>query len=298
LRTPRYTKPLVNAQAASSDFDKTKEHFGLSSRTSRSKQTHALKRWLVLAAWPPELAELHRLLKRGPLEKRVVARAAGVGLVEAAIGSTAAIAEMKPEAVIFVGTAGLYPNRRPDLGRAGVVAARRLVLSADGVAAGDAYLPPALPATQETTLALRRIAAATGLLMADVACPLAITSRPAPAGRRAHTPTSDIENLEAFAVARAAAVAGLPFAAILGISNSVGPTAHAEWKRNTTRAAAAACRAALEVIAKATGSYGAQSMEQPAGSKPALAARLNRTSMARRASGAIVRVSSLAYIPR
>jgi nucleoside phosphorylase len=242
----------VNAQAASSDFDKNKDYFKLRSRTARTKKACALRPWLVLAAWPPELAELHRLLKREPLGKRVVARAAGVGLIEAAIGATAAIAEVKPEAVIFVGTAGLYPNRRPDFALAGVAAARRLVLSADGVTTGDAYLPPALPAAQETTLALRRIAAATGLLMADVACPLAITSRPAPAGRRAHTPTSDLENLEAFAVARAAALAGLPFAAILGISNIVGPSAHAEWKRNATRAAAAACRAALEVIERAT----------------------------------------------
>ena len=241
----------MNAQAASSNVDKNKDHLRLRSRNSRTKQTRALKRWLVLAAWPRELAELHRLLKRGPLGKRVVARAAGVGLIEAAIGATAAIAEINPEAVIFVGTAGLFPNRRPDLALAGVAATRRLVLSADGVTTGDAYFPPALPAAQETTLAVRRIAAATGLLMADVACPLAITSRPAPAGRRAHTPTSDLENLEAFAVARAAAAAALPFAAILGISNSVGPSAHAQWKRNATRAAAAACRAALEVIEKA-----------------------------------------------
>ena len=45
-------------------------------------------------------------------------------------------------------------------------------------------------------------------------------------------------------------------------------------------------------------SYGAHSIEQPAGSKRALAARSKRTSMARRESGAIARVSSLAYIPR
>ncbi len=221
------------------------------SRTGRSKQRHAPKLWLVLAAWPPELAELHRLLKRRPIGKRVFVRTAGVGLVEAAIGATAAIAEVKPDAVIFVGTAGLYPNRRPDLGWAGVAAARRLVLSADGVASGQAYLPPALPSAQETTLTLRRVAAATGLLMADVACPLAITSRPAPVGLHGRVQASDLENLEAFAVARAAAAAGLPFAAVLGISNSVGPSAHAEWKRNATRAAAAACRAALEVIERA-----------------------------------------------
>jgi len=97
-------------------------------------------------------------------------------------------------------------------------------------------------------VALRRIAAASGLLLADVACPLAITSRPAPVKRGSRAPACDVENLEAFAVARAAAAADLPFAAILGISNAVGPSAHAAWKRNATRAAAAACRAALEVI--------------------------------------------------
>ena len=186
------------------------------------------------------------------MRNRVVARATGVGLVEAAIGATAAIAEVKPGAVMFVGTAGSYPGLRPDLALAGVVAARRLVLSAGGVATGDAYLPPTLPATQETTLALRRVAAAAGLLMADVACPLAITSRSAALGRRARAPVCDVENLEAFAVARAAATAGLPYVAILGISNAVGPSAHAAWKRNATRAAAAACRAALEVIERAT----------------------------------------------
>jgi nucleoside phosphorylase len=217
---------------------------------SQTNQTRAQRRWLVLAAWPPELAEFRRLLKASPTGKHVAMRTAGVGLVEAAIGATTAIAEVKPDAVMFVGTAGSYPGRRPDLALAGVVTARRLFLLADGVATGDAYLPSALPATQETTVALRRIAAGAGLLMADVACPLAITSRPAQARRGDRAPACDVENLEAFAVARAAAAADLPFAAILGISNTVGPSAHAAWKRNATRAAAAACRAALEVIGR------------------------------------------------
>ena len=216
------------------------------SRSDHTAKMHAHKRWLVLAAWPPELLTLRRLLAQKPM--RVVARAAGVGLVEAAIGATAAIAELKPDAIMFVGTAGSYPFLRPDLALAGVVAVRCLLLSADGVASGEAYLPASLPARQETTLSLRRAAAATGLLMADVACPLAITSGSATVGRRARTPACDVENLEAFAVARAAARAGLPFAAILGISNAVDPSAHAAWKRNAARAAAAACRAALEVI--------------------------------------------------
>ena len=215
---------------------------------SRKDQARTYRRWLVLAAWPPELAELLRLLKRQPAGRHVVARAAGVGLVEAAIGATAAIADVKPDAVVFVGTAGRYPGVRPDLALAAVVAARRLVLSADGVADGDAYFPSVLPVQQESTLALRRIAAATGLLMADVACPLAITSRPVGVGRRSRVPDCDVENLEAFAVARAAATAGLPFAVVLGLSNTVGPSAHAAWKRNANRAAAAACRAAFELV--------------------------------------------------
>jgi len=194
---------------------------------------------------------MRRLLRHRLASTVVVARAVGVGLVEAAIGATAAIAQVKPDAVMFVGTAGIYPGRRPDLALAGVVAARCLVLSADGVAAGDAYLPSALPATQETSVALRRIAAATGLLMADVACPLAIALRPATAGRGGRSSLCDVENLEAFAVARAAMTAGVPFAAVLGISNVVGPSAHAAWKRNATRAAAAACRAACAAIERA-----------------------------------------------
>ena len=222
------------------------------SQTDQTYHKDAPRRWLVLAAWPPELTELRRLLKQRGAGKHVVARTAGVGLVDAAIGATTAIAEVKPDAVMFIGTAGSYPGARPDLPLAGVVAARRLFLAADGTATGDAYLPSALPAEQETTASLRRIAVAAGLLLADVACPLAITCRPAAVGRSARAPAFDVENLEAFAVARAAVAGGLPFAAILGISNAVGPSAHRAWKRNATRAAAAACRAALDVIERST----------------------------------------------
>ena len=114
------------------------------SPTDQTDRTRALRRWLVLAAWPPELAEFRRLIGRKRTGRQVVARTAGVGLVEAAIGAATAIADVKPEAVMFVGTAGLYPDRRPDLALAGAVAARRLVLMADGVASHHAYLPPAM----------------------------------------------------------------------------------------------------------------------------------------------------------
>jgi len=73
-----------------------------------------------------------------------------------------------------------------------------------------------------------------------VACPLAIT-RTAALARRIAATGAALENLEAFAVARAAAAARLPFAAVLGVSNIVGPRAHAEWRANHLAASRAAC---------------------------------------------------------
>ena len=80
-----------------------------------------------------------------------------------------------------------------------------------------------------------------------VACPLAITRPSAALGRRiAEATGATLENLEAFAVARAAAAAGVDFAAVLGVANRVGPTGHDEWQRHHR----AASRAACELVAR------------------------------------------------
>lgn len=42
----------------------------------------------------------------------------------------------------------------------------------------------------------------------------------------------EVEHMETFAVAWACESAGVPFAAILGVTNDVGPGAHAEWLAN------------------------------------------------------------------
>lgn len=173
----------------------------------------------------------------GDLGARIVARAAGVGLVEAGIGAARAIAAVKPRAVIFVGTAGSYDRLIP-IGAA--VVARRLKLASTAVLRDEGYLPAVLPADAETDPRLRR-ALAGDLPVVDVACPLAITSTRAAARRLAGL--GAVENLEAFAVARAAAA--LPFAAVLGVSNAVGPRAHAQWRQHAKPAAAAACEAVL-----------------------------------------------------
>ncbi len=214
------------------------------------KRSRPAPRWLVLSAWEPELSGLQRGLAHMPAAARrsVTVRPAGVGMVEAAVGATRAIADSQPTAVVFVGTAGLYPGRRPDLGLAQVVGARRILLVDAAVMRGQAFVPAPLPIATEVTRSLRERLARQGVLLGDVACPIGITKSLTTARQVAREHDCDVENLEAFAVARAAAAAGLPFAALLGISNAVGPAGHREWKRHAAIAADAACRAALSLI--------------------------------------------------
>jgi nucleoside phosphorylase len=198
---------------------------------------------LVLSAWEPELAPLRRLLRtRVGHDNDVALAAVGVGTVDAAVGATLAIARMNPRRVIFVGTAGVYPAsaRALPIGTAALAGELRLVSTA--ALRGDAYTPAPLVSTAETTPALRERMERTSEPppVATVACPVAITQTAALARRIAATGAA-LENLEAFAVARAATAARRPFAAVLGISNVVGPRAHAEWRANHQAASRAAC---------------------------------------------------------
>ena len=154
--------------------------------------------------------------------------------------------------MIFVGTAGVYPGaaaRALPIGAAAVAGELRLVSTA--TLRGDAYHPAPLVATAEATPALRASLARAGATrrapVATVACPLAITQTTALARRIAATGAA-LENLEAFAVARAAAAARLPFAAVLGVSNVVGPKAHAEWRANHLAASRAACHVVWSLL--------------------------------------------------
>ena len=202
---------------------------------------------LVVSAWEPEVAPLRRRLRRGRAgTTRVECRPVGVGAVEAAAGAARALAEIQPAQVIFVGTAGRYPGaataRALPIGA--VALPDELLLVSTAALRGDGYLPAPL---------VQRAAAAPALLAAlwaaappsgwrgAAATPLAITRTQALGRRIARASGAAVENLEAFAVARAAARAGVPMAAALGIANSVGPEAHAEWRRHHTAASRAAC---------------------------------------------------------
>ena len=193
---------------------------------------------LIVSAFAPELAPLVAWLGTRPRRAGVVCQPAGIGAGDAAAGAAAAIARTRPRAVIFVGTAGSY-GERPAIGA--VAVARRITLAATAVLRGDAYLPGPMPDEVMTDAGLRRALRRAGRAqVADVATTVGITRRRALATRLAATGAT-VENLEAFAVARAAARAALPFAAVLGIANRVGPNAHREWRANSQTATEAAC---------------------------------------------------------
>jgi futalosine hydrolase len=209
--------------------------------------------WLILAAWRPELAHLRASLPGLPVRARrkVTLAAVGVGLVEAGIGATRLLVEQRPAAVLLVGTAGVYPGNRGTLplGVAAVIDKIRLLPVL--LPGNHAYLPAIVPARARSSPALvRALCKTAGLPRAAAACPLAITASPRAAAAAAKISGCALENLESFAVARAAAAAGVPFAAILGIANHVGPQGHREWKLNAARAAAAACDAVLAMLGK------------------------------------------------
>ena len=203
-------------------------------------------RVLLVSAFAPELAPLVRWLE-SPAQRRlrrsVACQPVGIGAVDAAAGAATALALHAPSAVVFVGTAGSYGSV-PALD--GVAVARTLHLASGSEAAGGSYFPGPMVRRAVTDAGLRRalLAAGSGVAVAsDVATPLGITRSRRLATRLAAPTGATVENLEAFAVARAAAAAGIAdVAAVLGIANRVGPRGHQEWRARHVAASRAACR--------------------------------------------------------
>jgi purine-nucleoside phosphorylase len=204
----------------------------------------------VVSAWLPELSSFRRSLAALPARIRRGVAWGTVGVVETAIGATHLLAALRPRAVILVGTAGLYPGAAARLAIGDAAVAQEIVLLAETLPGRHAYLPEIVPrqerAARSLTSAIRKAA---GLPAANVASPLAITCSPEATTFAAQYSGCALENLEAFALARAAASLKIPLAVVLGIANHVGPAAHREWKKNAGSAAAAACRAVLAYLA-------------------------------------------------
>ena len=147
----------------------------------------------------------------------------GVGLVAAATGTARLLATDRPEAVVLVGTAGAYAGG-PQVGT--VVVVSEVLLGSAAAVLGLGYVPRAPGPIELDTRWLGR----PDLPRARVLTNLAITTDVDLASRLGAL--AEVEHMEAYAVAYACADAGVPFAAVLGITNTVGPGAHAEWLRH------------------------------------------------------------------
>jgi nucleoside phosphorylase len=205
-------------------------------------------RTLVVSAFEPEIAPLRRRLAG---RRDVQTATVGIGAIEAAIGATRAIAAHRPGRLIFVGTAGVYARRRA-IPIGGVAVAGEIQGVSTAALRGEGYLPGPVALRAETSAALAALLTAAlgeaGRAPLSVACPLAIT-RTAALGRLIADATgAELENLEVFAVARAALAAGVEFGAVLGVANRVGPGGHREWLKHHRAVSRAACDLLCRVL--------------------------------------------------
>jgi nucleoside phosphorylase len=159
----------------------------------------------------------------------------GVGLVDAGIGTANAIHDVRPDAIVFLGTCGAH--RTSGLVIGDIVFASTVSLSSGDVARGEMRIPSLIPSELWCSQSLGHVLAQhaetpTGRFVtsARVSCTLGITESDALAGTLAEASRADVENLEAFAVVRAAAE--LRAAVILGVTNIVGVDGGRDWQLN------------------------------------------------------------------
>ncbi len=176
---------------------------------------------LICAAFPPELEALRQELEGAAVAFRVL----GVGLVDSALGAASTLQPGVP--AILVGTVGAYPQSGLAIGS--LVTADTLWLAAEPAELPD-MLAAGLTAIPMDGFRAVRVATTLGVTVdGDVAERL---------GRR-----HDVEHMEGYAVARAAARVGAPLRAVFAVANGVGPAGRGEWLANHRRVSAELARA-------------------------------------------------------
>jgi nucleoside phosphorylase len=211
---------------------------------------------LVVAAWEPELTRVReRLAAEGLAAARpgieLSLAILGVGLVEASIAMTQCVAREQPTAALLLGTCGAFGVAHPV---GSVVSGARVRLVDASVVDGTAALPGPMPADAVFDPGLHDALVAAGARSVQIANTVGITTDDALAARLARAPREgagsgpDVEHLEAFAFARACAVARVPCAAALGVANVVGSKGRAEWLAGHERASDAAADVAWRAL--------------------------------------------------
>lgn len=198
---------------------------------------------LVLAAYAPELAGMRRLLGDqlyGNVSGVVVScKAVGVGLPNATAGTALRLMQLRPRAVVLVGTCGTYPGAQANIGDA--VVTRRVVLVDPIEVERRGAMPDPIGRTVECNPMIAFGLGGGRPPHCDVANTLGVTTDDGLAARIGATVGCALENLEAFGIANACALQQVPFACVLGVSNRVGSTGRDEWRSYHKGASQAAC---------------------------------------------------------
>jgi nucleoside phosphorylase len=172
----------------------------------------------------------------------------GIGPLKAAAQLTRWLTEahLRGESVhevIFVGTAGSYDLKKFGIGQ--VVATDSVWFSEGGAATGQSFFPAQV--SQQAIHYrghLRPHYSATP--QACTVCVPSVTSQAALAAELFKL--GDLENLETAGVAQACEVFGVPWWALLGVSNGVGPRGHEEWRMHHNSVSQAAQKKLFEIL--------------------------------------------------
>jgi len=200
---------------------------------------------LVLAAYAPELVGMRRLLGDrlyGNVSGVVVAcKAVGVGLPNASAGTTTRLMQLRPRAVVLVGTCGVYPSAAHMIGVDDAVIARRVHLVAPIEVEQRGAMPDPMSRSIDCNPMLALGLGQGRPPVHDVANTLVLTIDDALANAVGLGTGCGVENLEAFGIANACALQNVPFSCVLGVANRVGSTGRDEWRAHHKPAAQAAC---------------------------------------------------------
>jgi nucleoside phosphorylase len=160
----------------------------------------------------------------------------GVGLIDAAVGTTRLVIEHHPEAVIFAGTCGAHS--KGGFAIEDVVIATEVRLGSGDVAQGAMRIPTLLPSNLTCDEELSKMVLSSAysrgweraVRRGTVSCTFGITETDELAASLFAHDRSDCENLEAFSVLRAAG--SIPIAVVLGVTNMVGAGGGRDWNAN------------------------------------------------------------------
>ncbi|MBM3382248.1 MAG: hypothetical protein FJY29_07390 [Betaproteobacteria bacterium] len=205
----------------------------------------SIRTWVVSAWWPEQrdLVDALAAKSHSVAYNEHVTLCGSVGFLRTGVGSPRAATALthllsvskfhgsQPDAVFFLATAGAYASQHA-LESAHFVSA---VSWCDGdLLRGDSYLPGLKSGYERLQAGLEPFSSATLSALSTPGITLA------PELSRVLAGQGDFENLELYGVALAAEDFGVPWGAVLGVSNVVGPEAHPQWREHHLKASHAA----------------------------------------------------------